>query len=261
MKVAAITPRNSYSSQYYDQYFTGVPGDQDYYLGCARNTDEGVLELGCGTGRILAPIAAAGIEIWGVDVDHQLLEIARDKLAEVPGGGENCRLIAADMSSFELDRQFGLIIVPYRTFQHLLSPVDQHDALATIREHLIPGGELAFNIFDPQMEFGLPAETAILKKDTDFIQKSTGNRVVVWYAREYDPEMQIMEQELLYEEIDAADCVVSRTRSLLVLRYSFRYEIEYLLERCGFEVLELLGDFDGGAFNGYGEQIWRARRL
>ena len=252
---------NSYNSKYYDQYFTGVPGDLDYYLGCARNTDQGVLELGCGTGRILAPIASAGIEIWGLDVDPQLLEIAGEKLAEVPGGQENCRLIAADMSSFELDRKFGLIIVPYRTFQHLLSPADQHDALATIREHLIPGGVLAFNIFDPQMEFGPAVGATVLRKDTDFIQKSTGNRVVVWYAREYDPEMQIMEQELLFEEIDAGDRVVSRTRSLLVLRYSFRYEIEYLLERCGFEVVELLGDFDGGAFNGCGEQIWRARRL
>ena len=251
---------NSYNSRYYDQYFTGVPGDVDYYLGCARNTDRGVLELGCGTGRILVPIASAGIEIWGLDVDPHLLDITRDKLARVPGGREDCRLTGADMSSFEFDRKFGLIIVPYRTFQHLLSPADQHDALAAVREHLIPGGELAFNIFDPQMELGPTAATATLRKDTDFIDRITGNRVVVWYAREYDPELQIMEQEFLFEEIGADDSVVSRTRSLLILRYSFRYEIEYLLERSGFEVVELLGDFDGGVFNGYGEQIWRARR-
>jgi SAM-dependent methyltransferase len=252
---------SSYNSEYYDQYFTGVPGDLEYYLECAKTTDEGVLELGCGTGRILTPIARAGIEIWGLDIDEQLLELGRNKLASVPGAEESCRLATADMSEFEFDRQFGLIIVPYRTFQHLLTAEDQHETLISIRNHLAPGGEVAFNIFDPHLEIGAAVGPSVLSKDTDFVHRSTGNRVVVWYAREYDPQVQIMEQELLFEEIDAGDRVVSRTRSLLILRYSFRYEIEYLLERCGFEVVELLGAFDGSAFNGYGEQIWRARRV
>ena len=66
-----------------------------------------------------------------------------------------------------------------------------------------------------------------------------------------------MEQKLVFEEIDHENRGVSRQSSLLTLRYSFRHEVEYLLECGGFEVVELLGDFGGGGFKGYGEQIWR----
>lgn len=251
---------NCYNGCYYDQYFTGLPGDAEYYLSQIENCTGGVLELGCGTGRILAPIVRSGIEVWGIDHNESLLDIAREKLAALEGASQCFRLIHADISDFDIDRQFDAVIIPYRTFQHILSPTDQREVLSRIRKHLSPGGELTFNIFDPSMELGASHNAAGLRKDTDFIDRSSGNRIVVWYAREYDLELQIMEQELVFEEIDHENRGVSRQSSLLTLRYSFRHEVEYLLECCGFEVVELLGDFGGGGFKGYGEQIWRARK-
>ena len=251
----------SYCSEYYDQYFTGVPGDAEFYVECATDCEGEVLELGCGTGRILVPIAATDKAISGIDIDPELLAIAQKKLDQIPSGKENGRLAAADMTDFELGREFGLVIVPYRTFQHLLTPADQQEALRTIAKHLKPGGALVFDIFDPQLQLADTQRGSPLSKDTDFAIKGSGNRVVVWYAREFDPEAQIMEQELLFEEIDRGNRVVSQIRSRLTLRYSFRYEVEYLLEKCGFEPIELLGDFYGGSYKGYGEQIWRAIKV
>jgi hypothetical protein len=121
---------------------------------------------------------------------------------------------------------------------------------------------LVFDIFDPlqDMATGFLGRGEGLKKDTDFIDPQTGNRVVVWYSRHYNPEVQLLEQELIYEEVGGDGRFVSKSYGRLTLRYSFRYEMQYLLELCGFQVEALYGDFQEGPFPGYGEQVWVARK-
>ena len=119
---------------------------------------------------------------------------------------------------------------------------------------------LVFNLFDPLRDMVENGFQSPLRKDTDFIDLENGNQVVVWYSRQYDPQTQLMEQELIYEEIGEGGLVLGRTYGRLTLRYTSRYEMQYLLEGCGFEVEGLYGDFQGGSFPGHGEQIWVARR-
>jgi len=123
--------------------------DLPFYLQLARQAaaaGHAVLELGCGTGRITLPIAREGIEIVGLDNAPAMLDVARRKAA-----AEELELpwVEADMRDFRLDRRFGLVIVPYRSFLHLLTPEDQASCLATVRQHLLPGGRLALNFFVP----------------------------------------------------------------------------------------------------------------
>ena len=132
--------------------------------------------------------------------------------------------------------------------------------LMCVHRHLEDGGVLALDIFDPLLDIAGRGFTGPLQKDTDFVDPETGKSVAVWYSRQYDPEVQLLEQELIFEETDRTGEVVSRTYGRLQLRYIFRYEMEYLLERCGFAVEALYGDFLRGVFPGYGEQIWVARK-
>jgi len=105
-----------------------------------------VLELGCGTGRITIEIARAGVSVTGLDLSVSMLDEARRKGAGLP----NLTWVLADMRSFALAARFGLICIPFRSFQHLLTDEDQRAALDCCREHLRPNGVLAFNVTNPQ---------------------------------------------------------------------------------------------------------------
>ena len=252
----------AYHPRFYDHYFTGVEGDVEFYVDAALEAGSPVLELGCGTGRVLLPTAAAGVEVVGLEVDEAILGVTRRKLANSdPLVREMTRLVRADMEEFDLNRRFRLVTIPYRSFQHLLTPTDQHHVLECVHRHLEDGGVLVLDIFDPLMDIAGRGFTAPLQKDTDFADPETGHSVTVWYSRQYDPEVQLLEQELIFEETDRTGEVVSRTYGRLQLRYIFRYEMEYLLERCGFAVEALYGDFHRSVFPGYGEQIWVARKV
>ena len=249
---------------FYDYYAMGVEGDVDFYIGEMQKSDTAVLELGCGTGRIAIPAAEAGIEVTGLDRSHAMLSIAKIKLVKYSNEvNRRIELIEADMRSFSLGRKFSLIIIPYRSFLHLLTPEDQQLTLIRIRDHLVPGGRLIFNVFDPRLDMIVESFNTLgsaKKKDLEFTHPETGLKVIVWDTRKYDPVNQIIEQYFILEELDEDGRVLAKTYAPLKLRYVFRYEMQYLLELCGFEVVQLYGDFKRGAFKYGGEQIWIARK-
>src|SRR5207253_2377433 len=106
----------------YDTISTGLEGDVSFYVDEARNSGAPVLELGCGTGRILIPIAETGIEIVGLDAAQSMLDIARRKVAALPEETQRrIELTEGDMRHFDLGRRFSLVLIPYRAFLHLLT--------------------------------------------------------------------------------------------------------------------------------------------
>lgn len=252
---------SSYSARFYDAYFTGLEGEVDFYIEEALDSGGSVLELGCGTGRVLLPIARAGVEIVGVDIAESLLGVLRKKLAaEDPALRDRVEIFEANMCTLELGRHFAAVLVPYRTFQHLLDPIDQQQALRCIGEHLEPGGRLIFNTFDPLAELVRDGFNAPVRRDLDFVDAHTGHRISVYYSRQADPEVQVVEQEVVFEEFAPTGQSLGRQVSLLQLRWTPQGEMRYLLERCGFSVEALYGDFDGAPHAGFGEQIWIASK-
>ncbi|NKB72525.1 MAG: methyltransferase domain-containing protein [Candidatus Latescibacteria bacterium] len=252
----------AYHGAFYDSYFCGVEGDVEFYVEEALESGGPVLEIGCGTGRVLLPSLRAGVEMVGLEPAPGQLAVLRQKVADLPPEeARRLQLVEGVVEEFDLGRTFPLITIPYRTFQHLLTPVDQRDALQRLHHHLQGDGLLVFNTFDPLQDMVAGGWRQPLRKDTDFIDPTNGHQVIVWYSRIYDPEVQLMEQELVYEAVDGAGISVGRTVGRLTLRWSGRLEMEYLLGMCGFAVEALYGDFDGAPYPGYGEQVWVARKL
>ena len=249
---------------FYDYYSLGVEGDVQFYVEEAKKAGSSVLEVGCGTGRILLPIAESGIAIVGVDRAPAMLSLLRQKLAKYsPDTPSRVELIEGDMRNFSLGRRFKLVTIPYRAFLHLLTPKDQRQALLCIREHLADDGRLIFNVFDPNLELiaaSLGPLGSALKKDSEFIHPDTGHRVVVWFTGHIDPECQMLDAHFIFEELDDEGKVLAKTYSPLTLRYVYRYEMRYLLELCGYKVEALYGDFRRGPFRYGGEQVWVVRK-
>ncbi len=256
---------NQADAAFYDHYSTGLEGDVQFYVEEAQRAGGPVLELGCGTGRILIPIAQSGLQIIGLDRAPAMLSRARQKVACLNAETQHrIRLNEGDMRKFSLPQRFPSITVPYRAFLHLLTPKDQRQALACIHSHLTPNGRLIFNIFDPHLETitaHLGPLGAVLKKDTEFLHPDTGHRIIAWEARQYDLEHQILEQSTIFEELDSEGQMRSRTHTSRTLRYVFRYEMRHLLELSGFKVEALYGDFQRGPFRHGSEQIWIARKV
>jgi len=250
------------SALYYDHVAGGVEGDVAFYVDEARCAESPVLELGCGTGRIVIPTAEAGVEVVGLDAARDMLTIARSKLeALAPETRQRVKLVEGDMRCFAIDQSFSLITIPYRAFLHYLDVEDQLKTLRRVREHLSVGGRLIFNVFDPKVrhlaagKWSMPAN-----RRREFIHPRSGNRVTIKEEFAYDLERQMVEGAFVYDEIDiATGQLVGTMRSPLTLRYIFRYEMEHLLALAGFRIEALFGDFKRGPFVAGAEQIWVAR--
>ena len=208
------------------------------------------MELGCGTGRVTIPIADAGADIVGLDSSPAMLAVARRK---APG---SLTLVQADMRDFSLDQEFGLVIIPFRGFLSLLTVEDEIRALRCIQRHMAPGGRLAFNIFVPDVNM-LVREGDVPYHFRDVTDPETGSRFVIWQQSRYDNHNQIINARVIIEELDEAGAVERKLYRDFQLRYIHRWEMQHLIELCGYEVLGLFGDFDGSPFDeASSEMVW-----
>ena len=115
--------------------------DVGFFVELAKDCQGRVLEVGCGTGRVLIPTAKAGIEITGLDLSPLMLSVCQEKLSIEPESVQSkVQLVLEDMRRFDLDRQFELVTIPFRPFQHLITVEDQLSCLAYVRDHLVDGG-------------------------------------------------------------------------------------------------------------------------
>jgi SAM-dependent methyltransferase len=227
------------SSRYYDAVYEslrGGSGDVEFYRRLARHCGGPVLELGCGTGRVLLPIAADGIECVGLDQSPRMFDVVQRK--RLPSA---LRLVLARMQDFDLGgERFRLIFSAFRSMQHLYTVEDQLACLARVRRHLAPGGLFAFDVFAPNLERIAQAE----EPETEEARfEEDGVEVRRYTAVSRDHPNQMMRVRMRYErrrgtEVLGNDVVEFR------MRYFFRYEIEHLLARAGFDDVRVHGGFD-----------------
>jgi len=292
-----------------DYASAGYEHDIPFYVERAKASGGPVLELGCGTGRVLVEIARAGIEIVGVDLSEEMLARAEERLAAEPAEvRERVRLIHSDLRTVTVDGgigRFPLVTSPFRVVQHLVSRDDQKAWLRTVRAHLAPpragrsrpsdeeaqpgasiradradrvgeaspvgqvrqtdrpGGELIFDVFQP--DFTMIAESLdetapSLSVDVQRVDPETGRTVRRVSRALHTPELQTFDVtfEWLLEEPDGTSRTERSVES--TVRWFTRAELENLLELEGFDVLDVWGDFAGTPFGeGSEDLVVRAR--
>jgi SAM-dependent methyltransferase len=219
--------------------------DLDFFLGVAGETGGPVLDLACGTGRVLIPLAAAGFAVVGLDLSSHMLARCRQKLGWQPAAvQQRVRLVEANMTEFELGEHFPLAIVPFRSFQLLLSVEEQLTCLACIRRHLAPGGKLVLTFFQTELP---RTYDPIFQQETEVMPEKTlpdgrrlrlSERIVTFRRAE-----QCNHVELFYT-LTHPDGRAERLRQKLSVRYFFPFEVKHLLTRAGFRVLDVYGDYD-----------------
>ncbi|MEQ1505547.1 MAG: class I SAM-dependent methyltransferase [Myxococcota bacterium] len=229
-------------------------GDRDWYRARAVAAGGPALELGCGTGRVLLHVAAAGVEVVGVDPSDAMLGALRAKSPP-----PNVSTVRATFQTLALDRRdFAFAYAPFRAFQHLLTVDDQLEGLARIRDHLRPadgggGGRLAFDVFEPN-----PARIAVAREDEvehlRFVHQ--GRTVIRWVSITRDRLTQTMDVVFRFSELDGTTLGVQSAP----LRWIWRYELEHLLVRAGFVPESWSSGYDGRPYEARGEIVVVARR-
>jgi len=236
-------------AEYYDH--VGIYRDRpdiDFWVDAAREAGSPVLELGCGSGRVLIPTARAGIEIVGLDASPSMLATCRARLGdEPPEVRARATLVEGDMRNFDLGRRFTLVTLPFRPFQHLETVEDQLACLASVRRSLLPGGRLIFDLFNPSLE-GLTQPVGVESLPESEFTMPDGRRVARRFCiTSQDRAAQVNQVQLIYDVIHP-DGRNERQIQAIAMRYLFRYEAEHLLVRAGFKVLALYSGYDKRPF-------------
>ena len=249
-------------ARYYDGAYQSNPNLRDvpFYLDLARRYGGPVLEIACGTGRVLLEVARKGIEIWGIDSSREQLSILSSKLEKEPEHTRSLvRLFEDDMRTFALDRKFRLAIIPFRPMQHMLTIEDQVSALNAARAHLLPGGLLAFDVFYPDYSLLLqPSDKETL--DLEWHDPDNEERIVRRYFRRIRVDFlrQRLEGEFIFR-VSEENRVVKEERSQFTMGYYTYPHLLLLFRHCGLEVAEQYGSFTGDPIDICKEMIFLVR--
>jgi SAM-dependent methyltransferase len=238
--------------------------DVDFFVEAAQESKGPVLEIGCGTGRILIPTARAGMDIVGLDLSAHMLDVCRQRLQLEPQEVQSrVRLVQADMRSFELSPIFNLVTIPFRPFQHLTTVEDQLSCLECIHKHLVKDGKLILDLFNPSLTALTSDILGDEIGDEPEFKVPDGRRVVRRHKTvSRDHFNQISQVELIYY-VTHPDGREERLVHAFPMRYFFRYEAEHLLARSGFEVEAVYADFDKSPYGSKypGELIFVAKKI
>ncbi len=218
-----------------------------------NNAGNSALEMGCGTGRVLVPLAATGCRVVGVDSSPALLELARQKIAQA-GVGARASLVQADLRTFSLpEKDFDFAFCVSNTLMHLSTQADQLGALQVAHSHLRPGGWLLVDLFNPDIPH-LTAISGVQELADRWEDAERAASVLKWVVRRVDVARQLQETTFIYESV-FADGRVEKVVLPFTLRFLWPSEGVLLLEKAGFRVEALWGDFDGNEYESDSEHL------
>lgn len=224
----------------YDIFFGGLPYGIDFYVELARVAHGPVLDICCGTGRVTLPCLQAGADVDGLDLSAAMLRTFRAKADAL---GLSPALYQADMSDFRLPRRYALIMITFNAFIHNLTQEAQLRCLQLCREHLAPGGMLAFDTYFPSLSIiAAPQNTRVLEGEIKHPQ--TGELIRCYDTRNFDHVEQIQHSLNEVEAVDAAGNVRLLQRSEFCVRWVYKAEMALLLRVAGFARWEIYGGFD-----------------
>lgn len=242
------------AARYYDLN-PNIPDDLEFYRLHVPSPEASILELGCGTGRVLVPLAEKCAYIHGIDSSEAMVSLCRKKLAVSSIPDSRARVQVDDITDVDLHRQFDLITAPFRVFQNLETDAQTDGFFHTVRRHLSSQGTCILNVFNPNrdadaMRTGWVSQDEIVRWEIEL-----GNERIVCSDKytSIDAEKLILYPELIYRRF-AGDELVDETILRIAMRCYYPDEFEQIITDHGFTVLQRWGGYHGEPY-GVGAEL------
>ncbi|MGB2696642.1 MAG: methyltransferase domain-containing protein [Candidatus Zixiibacteriota bacterium] len=234
-------------ADFYDEVHKDYIQDIPLWTEYARKCGSPVLELACGTGRVLITLAKEGFEVTGLDSNESMLKKAKEKIKKVPEEVQNrIKLIKSDMTNFQLKDKFNLASIVFNSFQHLLNIQEQDNCLKAIHRHLKDKGRLIISVFYPDLT---RPEGVIRKEDYKLIQDfpEKDDKTELFCYQYFNHKKQETDVSYLLDT-QKPNGQLLRKKMGFTIHYFFPIEFERMLISNGFVVEDLFGDYDKSEF-------------
>lgn len=237
----------------YDLEHDDFADDVPFYLNSIMAVGDPVLEFGCGSGRLLRPIAAAGYRVTGLDQSTTMLDRARSRI----GSAKAKRLITLHQGSMTGSGPlpggpFGVAIFSLNGLMHLTEPREQLAALRAARSALDPRGQLLIDVLHATPDTLRSYEIGVVHEGA--WQRDDGSRVDKFSARRISAAEQLIDTQLWYDLVDP-EGNLRRVSTSFDLRYLHRNELELMLELAGFAEWQVYGGYDLEPFTDQSERL------
>jgi SAM-dependent methyltransferase len=221
--------------------------DLPFWLSLAEREAGPVIEWGAGTGRLAAPLAAAGYDVTAVELSTEMVELGKEKSRTVDW-------IVGDMRSAKPGRRYGLAVCTFNSFLCLTSVDDALAFLRNAREYLVPGGLLGIEVsaLSPEELVDPPGSPGLRH---DFTRDLRDGRLDRFSISRYDAASQLLQMRLFYEQYDASGTLESRRAHDLTIRIVGRGELDLMLQIAGFEIEAVYGGFEGEPFTSTSDHL------
>lgn len=229
---------------FYDIEHQQFAEDLDMYRNFAELCSGPLLELACGSGRLLIPLAREGYTIIGIDTSEKMLSLARERVQQA-NLTANVTLIQQDMSELQLPRKFSLAFVALGSFAHLTSRKAQQQALTSIRKQLNTGATFIIDISNADARYMENLSGQLLHQGT--WQGADGTFLTHLVSPASSQTKHLLELTHFYDQ-HAQGGPINRTVITTHLYLFERTEMELLLEQAGFVIKSVYGDHDLGPF-------------
>jgi SAM-dependent methyltransferase len=226
----------------YDVLWAGLSTiDLSFHLSIVERYGGPLLELACGTGRVLLPCAKVAGKAVGVDLSPAMLAQARARVAAEGLDSSAVRLVEGDMCTVRLDETFPLVTMGGQPMFHLSTDEQWLATMATVRAHLAPGGRWLAMVPVPRFD-GMAEYDGRQYLVGELRHPVTGRRTLLWDHNSYDIAEQSVTRRRLAETLDEDGLVVERRYSTHRNYYRYPGEVRRLLEAGGFRLDEVYGD-------------------
>jgi len=211
--------------------------DLPFWLDLAREADGPILELGCGTGRVLVPLVEAGHTVYGLENDPEMFVILHDQI--LSASAHNAHIFLKDIRTFQFDIKFPLVLIPCNTYSTFPTK-ERHAALVCVRDHLSSQGIFAISIPNPEVLSRLETSDQA-EIDSSFLHPTTGHPVQV--SCNWTRSKDNLTIHWYYDHLLPDGRVERRSISI---RHFLTSTQEYLheLESAGLKISAIYGDFD-----------------
>jgi SAM-dependent methyltransferase len=238
-----VTERSAALARYYDLDVLDVSYDAELYQALAFQGGGPVLELAVGSGRLGIPIALAGHRVLGVDNDVAMLDRARVEWERIRGPIERDRFrtVEGDFLTFRTSERFTLAFLAVNTFLLADSDEARLAILATMREHLDPGGIAAVEVSTPD-DAELASYDGHLHLEWLRHDPETGDQVTKTISARHDPETSTVELCQIFEWTSAHGGPLARVAKSDTLHLVSPRNLARLARRSGFDHVKLWGD-------------------